>query len=61
MNSDAEFPELSKVTFLLQAPKQLHLGWGSTSVLSLTPSTHQLHDAANPLLATTLEIPLPTV
>lgn len=32
MSSDAEFPELLNVTFLLQtyAPKQqLHLGWGS--------------------------------
>ena len=67
MNSDAEFPELSNVTFLLQAcaPKQqLHLGWGSNISFDydpVDPSATWALSASSPLLATTLEIPLPAV
>lgn len=67
INSDAEFPELSNVTFLLQAhasKQQLHLGWGSNISFDsdpVDPSATRALSAAGPLLATTIEIPLPVV
>lgn len=67
MNSDAEFPELSNVTFLLQAcapEQQLHLGWGSNIIFDsdlVNPSATRVLSATSPLLATTLHIPPPAV
>lgn len=64
MNSDAVFPELSNVTFWLQAcvlKQQLHLGWGSSIRFDSDPddpSATWALSATSPLLAAALEISL---